>query len=308
MTELGPGVRMFDSMLGGHPGLTSCYLVTGESVAVVDPGAQTSAGTVLAALSEAGVGPDDLSHIVLTHIHLDHCGGSGDLARAFPRARVVVHERGARHLAEPDRLVAASHVVYGPKASMYGGLAPVPPDRIDVAPDGYEVALGGGRTLRMIATPGHARHHMSVFETGGGTLMAGDALGVEFGGRGGLYPSTPPSDIDVPAGRASIARLASLGAAAVSVAHYGPPTADDPFAVCDELWARVGEAALRGHREGGGEGAVAAILATASVHDVVTDPEALATWEWLGWDRDNLQGLAAWAARHAEAEAAAPPG
>ncbi|HWH15514.1 MAG TPA: MBL fold metallo-hydrolase [Miltoncostaeaceae bacterium] len=304
MVELAPGVRLVDSLLGGREGLTSVYLVAGERLALVDTGAQTSAGAVLSALAEEGVGPDDLAHIVLTHIHLDHCGGTGDLARAFPRARVAVHERGARHLAEPARLVAASHAVYGPKASLYGGLEPVPADRIDVAPDGYEIDLGGGRVLRMLATPGHARHHMSVLETGDGTLMSGDALGVEFG-AGGLYPSTPPSDVDVPAARASIARLAAEKPATVALAHFGPPTADDAFALSDERWARMGEAALRGHREAGGEGAVAAVLEAAPLHGMVDDEAARRIWEWLGWDRDNLQGLAAWAARQAEAEDAA---
>jgi len=303
MVELAPGVQMIDSLLAGRPGLTAVYLVTGERPAIVDTGAQTSAGTVLAALAEAGIGPDDLAHIVLTHIHLDHCGGAGDLARAFPNARVAVHERGARHLADPTKLVAASHAVYGPKAEIYGGLEAVPAERIDVAPDGHEIDLGGGRVLRMLATPGHARHHMSIIETGDGTLMTGDALGVEFG-AGGLFPSTPPSDVDVAAARASIARLAAEAPATTAVAHFGPPTADDPFALADERWARMGEAALRGHREAGGEGAVRAVLEDAPLHALVTDEEARRTWEWLGWDRDNLQGLAAWAARQVEAEGA----
>lgn len=295
MVDFAPGITIVDTLLGGREGITSSYLVAGERLALVDPGAQTSAGTVLDALGGMGVGPEDLDAIVLTHIHLDHCGGTGDLAQAFPRARVYVHERGARHLAEPDRLVNASHAVYGDMAPLYGGLAPTPADRITVAPDGFELDLGG-RVLRFLATPGHARHHMSILETVDGTIMAGDALGVEFR-RGGLYPSTPPSDVDVAAGRASIARLAGLGASTVGIAHFAAPSPEDPFAVADELWARTGDAARRGYREAGPEGTAQAVEAEAWIDSAVPDPESRALWEWLGWARDNLDGLAAWAAK-----------
>lgn len=296
MIEFAPSIRIIDTMLGGRPGLTGCYLVEGDRVAIVDPGAQTSAETVRSALAAHGVGPDDLYAIVLTHIHLDHCGGTGDLAAAFPAAKVVVGERGVRHIAEPDRLVSASHAVYGPMAEVYGGLAPTPPERIETAPDGHVVDLGGGVSLTMLTTPGHARHHMSVLETGAGSLMAGDALGVELGG-GGLYPSTPPSDVDVAAARESIARLRALQPATVGVAHFGPPTCDDPFAVADALWARMGDAALAGFRDAGQDGAKARIQSDAWIDEVVHDPASREMWEWLGWHRDNLDGMAAWAER-----------
>lgn len=296
MIELSPHVGIVDTLLGGRPGLTGCCVVRGDRVAIVDPGAQTSAATVRDALHAQGIGPDDLDEIVLTHIHLDHCGGTGDLAAAFPRARVHVHRRGVRHLADPQRLVAASHVVYGDMAPVYGGLAPTPAERIVEAPDGHEVDLGGGVRLVMYETPGHAKHHMSVLETGDGTLMAGDALGVELGGAG-LYPSTPPADIDVAAARASIARLRDLAPAVVGVSHFGAPTAGDVFAAADELWARMGEAALVGFRDGGPEGAAARVLADVPMESAVAEGPGREMWEWLGWHRDNLDGLAAWADR-----------
>ena len=101
MEEIAPGVRMIDTLLAGWTGVTAAYLVTGDDPALVDTGARTSAQAVRDALAAAGIGRDDLRWIVLTHVHLDHCGATGILAHAYPRARVVVHVRGARHLAEP---------------------------------------------------------------------------------------------------------------------------------------------------------------------------------------------------------------
>ena len=297
MIEFAPSIRIIDTLLGGRPGVTGCYLVRGERTAIVDPGAQTSAGTVRAALEGEGIGPDDLDHIVLTHIHLDHCGGTGDLAAAFPRAQVHVHGRGVRHLADPERLVTASHAVYGDMAEVYGGLAPTPADRIVEAPDGHVVDLGGGVSLTMYETPGHARHHMSVLETGAGSLMAGDALGVELGDAG-LYPSTPPSDVDVAAARESISRLRALAPTTVGVAHFGPPTAGaEAFEVADELWSRMGAAALEGFRAGGADEAARRVAQDVPMESVVAEGPGRDLWEWLGWHRDNLDGLSAWADR-----------
>src|ERR1700688_1521751 len=103
MTDIASGVHLIDTQLGGGQGLTSAYLIRGTQPALIDPGPETSASLLIGELHELGIGPEDLAWIVLTHIHLDHCGGTGALAAAFPGARVVVHERGARHLADPAR-------------------------------------------------------------------------------------------------------------------------------------------------------------------------------------------------------------
>ena len=183
MHEVAPGITMIDTLLAGWPGVTAAYLVEGHRPAIVDPGARTSAPALRAALDARGLGPRDLAWIVLTHVHLDHCGSTGILAQAFPRARVVVHERGARHLAEPGRLVAGSAAVYGRRWSLYGLLDRTPEERIVAAADGHRVDVGAGRSLVMLATPGHARHHMSVLDEATGTVMAGDAVGVRMPAR-----------------------------------------------------------------------------------------------------------------------------
>ena len=285
---------MVDTLLGGMEGVTAAYLVTGESVALVDPGARTSAGAVRDALAGAGLGPDDLRWIVLTHVHLDHCGATGILASAFPRATVVVHARGARHLVDPARLVAGSAAVYGPRWSLYGGLDRTPAERVVAVEDGHRVNLGAGRALRMLETPGHARHHMSVLDEATGTLFAGDALGVRLGG-GGLYPALPPSDVDLEAGRASLDRLARIVPERVCLAHYGPEA--DPLGAID-LARRQLSLVERAARESSRAPLAEAIERRLPLEATVADPHGVALWRRLGWGEANVNGVAGWLARH----------
>lgn len=289
--------QVIDTHLTGEVGLMSCYLLSAERPAIVDPGAQTSAARLIEELAAAGVGPSDLAWIVLTHIHLDHCGGTGTLVRAYPRARVVVHRRGARHLPEPERLVRASHAVYGERAQLYGGLEPVPEERIDVAPDGHRVDLGGGRALTMIEAPGHARHQMAVFDETTGVLFPGDAVGVRLPGAG-LYPTVPPADIDVEAALATLERLAERAPTAIGLGHFGfVPEPAGEIERSREQWTRAGEAARAGWRREGTVAAVdQALRAALPPERCIGEPSALATLTRVGWIADNADGMAAWAA------------
>ena len=151
MEEIAPGLHQLDTLLGGIEQLSAGFLVDGPQPALVETGAQTSAGTVLEALAAAGVGPRDLRWVVVTHIHLDHAGAVGDVARAFPEATVVVHQKGARHLVDPERLISSAARVYGPLLDdLYGRMVPVDPDRVVAAGDGLTLDLGGGRRLRLV--------------------------------------------------------------------------------------------------------------------------------------------------------------
>jgi len=286
---------MIDTLLGRREGVTAAFLVTGERPALVETGARTSAPAVRRALAAAGLGAGDLAWIVLTHVHLDHCGGTGILAAAFPRATVVVHRRGARHLAEPQRLVAASAAVYGPRWSLYGGLDRTAAGRIAAAEDGHRVPVGPGRELVLLETPGHARHHMSVLDEATGTVLAGDALGVRFP-RGGLYPALPPPDIDLAAGRESLARLAALSPERLCLAHYGPVA--DPLADLALAGDQLGRAAAAATAAGTGRAALGAALEAALPFEAtVADPDAIATWRRVGWAGANVDGIAGWLER-----------
>lgn len=305
MREIAPGILMLDTRLGGWPGVTAAYLVAGESPALVETGARTSTATVIAALREAGLGPGDLAWIVLTHVHLDHCGATGGVAAAFPRARVVVHPRGARHLAAPERLVAASAAVYGDLAPLYGGLDPTPEERIVPAGDGRRLAVGPGRDLVVLHAPGHARHHVAVLDEATGAVMAGDALGVRFPG-GGLYPAVPPPEFDLEATRRTLRRLAGLRPEALLLAHFGP--AGEPaaaLALAERQQVLAAGAAERAWRRFGTVAAVdRAVRALLPPEGGVGDGPALSRWRALRWIENNAAGLARWAAERAGAPTA----
>ena len=294
MEEIAPGVRMIDTLLAGWTGVTAAYLVKGDAPALVDTGARTSAQAVRDALAAVGIGPDDLRWIVLTHVHLDHCGATGILAHAYPRARVVVHVRGARHLAEPGRLVAGTAEVHRERWSLYGGLDPTPPERIDAAEDGHIVDLGRGRRLRMVATPGHARHHMAVVDEATGTVAAGDALGLRFRGAG-PYPALPPPEVDLAAGQASLDRLEALRPAVLCPAHFGPvPDPGEAIADARRQLALAEEAArVAPDRDGLAADLERAMPMAASLGD----PDAAALLDRLGWAPQPVDGLWAWIQR-----------
>jgi glyoxylase-like metal-dependent hydrolase (beta-lactamase superfamily II) len=248
-TRLAPGVLEIDTLLGGWDSMTAGYLIEGERPVLVETGSQTSIGTLLGALDELGVEASDLAGVAVTHIHLDHAGGVGDVARAFPGATVYVHAKGARHLADPSRLLDSAARVYGPLLdSLYGRLDPTPPERIVVLDDGDEIDVGGGRTLRAIDSPGHAKHHLGLLDSSSGYLFAGDAVGVRLPDGGVLRPATPPPDFDLEQALRSLQRFADHSPSAIALAHYGlvqTPPAELLAEAADTLraWAEEAERA-----------------------------------------------------------------
>ena len=186
------GVIELDTLLGGWERVTAGYLIEGDAPVLVETGSQSSVPVLLAELERLGLGPTDLAGVVVTHIHLDHAGGVGDVARAFPRATVYVHPKGARHLADPTRLVDSASRVYGPLLdSFYGRLDPTPAERIHVLEDGEAIPVSSNRSLIAVDSPGHAKHHVALHDTLSGVLFAGDAVGVKLPDAGVLRPSTP---------------------------------------------------------------------------------------------------------------------
>ena len=213
----------------------------------------------------------------------------------FPGATVYVHEKGARHLVDPTRLVRSAELVYGPLLdSLYGRLDPTPSDRVHVLEDGEEIDLGGGRHLSAIDSPGHAKHHLGLLDSGSGLLFAGDAVGVRLPGGGGLRPATPPPDFDLELALGSLRRFADHRPAGIALAHYGLIPAD-PQELLGEAettlrsWADEAERAWRA-----GEDIAEALQARFSHRLDGMQPESRRRLETLNGVHSNAAGLRRW--------------
>jgi glyoxylase-like metal-dependent hydrolase (beta-lactamase superfamily II) len=249
---IAPGVLEIDTLLGGWERVTAGYLIEGPAPVLVETGSQSSVPVLLAALRSIGVGPEELAGVAVTHIHLDHAGGVGDVAKAFPSATVYVHEKGARHLADPTRLIDSASRVYGPLLdSLYGRLDPTPAERIHVLEDGEEIVVGPDRVLVAVDSPGHAKHHVGLHDSLSGVLFAGDAVGVKLPDGGVLRPSTPPPDFDLQLALESLGKFAARRPSGIALAHYG--LLNDPdslLAEADETLRQWAETAERAYRDG----------------------------------------------------------
>ncbi|RSN69397.1 MULTISPECIES: MBL fold metallo-hydrolase [Actinomadura] len=225
ITPLGGDVYEIDTRMAGYSGITAGYLILGDRPCLVEPGTSGSAPVVEAALRKLGVGADDLATVVVTHIHLDHAGGVGDIARMYPRAEVVVHEKGARHLADPSRLMRSARMVYGDSLdTLFGELKPTDAARIRAVEETGTIDLGGGRRLESHYSPGHAKHHVGLMDSQTGDLYVGDAAGVYIPETADVRPATPPPDFDLDTTLASLGKFRALGPQRLLFAHYGPVT------------------------------------------------------------------------------------
>jgi glyoxylase-like metal-dependent hydrolase (beta-lactamase superfamily II) len=253
-TRIGPGVIQIDTLLGGWHNVTAGYLIEGTEPVLVETGSQSSVDALLEAMTELNVAPDALAGIAVTHIHLDHAGGVGDVARAFPNATVYVHENGARHLVDPSRLVRSAAMVYGDLLdSLYGRLDPTPAERLHILQDGETISIDANRTLTTVDSPGHAKHHLALHDSESGLLFAGDAVGVRLPDAGVLRPATPPPDFDLDQALTSLRRFAERRPTGVALAHFGlVPDPMDTLAEAEgtlRAWAEVAEKAYREDRD-----------------------------------------------------------
>ena len=228
--DYGNGIIAFDA---GYvrPILAAIHLIVDDGrVALIDTGSNDSLPNVLTALDKIGLPRDAVDYVILTHIHLDHAGGAGMLMREFPKAKLVVHPRGSRHMAEPSKLVAGVTAVYGQEyvETVYGEILPIPAERIIDAHDGLTLQLGG-RELLMIDTPGHAKHHICIVDQKAKVIFSGDMFGLSYrefdvDGRPFIMPTTSPTQFDPAEMRASIDRLMSYKPTAMYLTHYAQLT------------------------------------------------------------------------------------
>jgi glyoxylase-like metal-dependent hydrolase (beta-lactamase superfamily II) len=235
-------VRLIDLLHLGHERVIACWQV-GD--VLIDPGPSSCLPRLLDALAD-----DRPRALLLTHVHLDHAGATGSLVRRWPELQVYVHERGARHVLDPSRLVASASRLYGDDMErLWGEVAPVPKHNLNVV-HGGESLLGG--RFEVAYTPGHAKHHVSYFH--GRTAFVGDAGGVAIAPNPMVIPPTPPPDIDVEVWHESVARIRSWHPERLAVTHFG--ASDDVAGHLDQLERRLDEWSCRA-RDGGREAFVA---------------------------------------------------
>ena len=240
------------------------YLIRGERSAVIDPGPAPLVPGVIEALEASGV--THLDYILLTHIHLDHAAGCWKLLEAYPEAIVHCHPRGAAHVIDPTRLLAAAEEIYGDALKEFGEVRGVPAERVAESTDGETLDLGG-ISLETIWTPGHSSHSQSYFEPGSGVVFVGDAAGHYPGNRGILVPGSPPPHNPAKAAD-SLLRLMSYEPKTIAYSHFGyfgeALALLERFLVQTRLWDRVA-------RDG-----VEAGLSLKDIFDLIVeeDPEA----------------------------------
>ncbi len=214
------GPQTVDLHFQDVPGVIATYaLDTGDGLALVDVGPGSTLPALEAGLNGLGASLADVRHLLLTHIHLDHAGAAGTLLERVPRARAYVHERGAAHLARPERLLASAGQIYGDQMErLWGEMRPTDPDRLRVLTGGEALRIGRTEVLPLY-TPGHAVHHLAYHV--GDELFVGDVGGVRLDPRQTPRAPTPPPDIDLPLWRESVAALRAVDARTLFLAHFG---------------------------------------------------------------------------------------
>jgi len=217
-------VHLVDTGYTGVPGCAAAYIVPHDDGAmIVETNTSKSVPTILAALGGLELRPEDVTDVIVTHIHLDHAGGAGALLAACPNARLLAHPRAAPHAIDPSRLVASAKGVYGeePFAALYGTIAPIAAERVQTVDDD-EVLTIGGHAVRFLHTRGHANHHFCVLDETLSALFTGDSFGIRYPLLGGtIFPSTSPTDFDADLAVASVERLVATGAHAAWLTHFG---------------------------------------------------------------------------------------
>lgn len=295
-------VETIDHGFSGLAHVIASYLVPTEvGPVLIEAGPASSYANLVAAIRALGYAPEDVRHLFVTHIHLDHAGGAWRFAESG--ATIYVHPRGAPHLADPTKLLASAARIYGEQMeNLWGEVRPIAAERIKVLDDGQDVHLGRTR-VRAISTPGHAsHHHVYVID---GLLFAGDIAGIRIG-RGPVLPPTPPPDIDLEAWRASLQRVRELAPDALYLTHFG--RADDVRDHLDRLeskldaWASWTLGALRAGKDD--EKLVADFVRywQEELRACGLDEERIREYELADPPWMNLQGLVRyWRKHHPEA-------
>lgn len=303
------GIYAIDTEFAGTTRMDASHLIVdrGEA-AFVDVGSNFSIPILLAALDQLDIAREQVRYVCITHVHLDHAGGAGLIMQVLPRATLVVHPRGARHMIDPSALYEGARQVYGTETMKrhYGELIPVPEERILEVHDGDTLPLGG-RTLSFLDTPGHALHHYCIHDSAARAVFSGDTFGISYRSLDSkkgpfIFPAATPVQFDPPRAHESVDRLCDLEPAAIYLTHFSQVR--QPRALAAQLHADLDAYAAIGQRHLAAEPDRPAIRQELKQrfrqrlqeHGLALDDRTLE--QHLGLDMDlNSQGIAVWAAR-----------
>lgn len=213
-----------DLLFKGSPRVVATAVLQGpDGVTLVDPGPTSCLPALEAGLKERGLTLRDVRNLLLTHIHLDHAGATGTIVERVTGIRVYVHERGAPHMIDPEKLLSSATRLYGDQMdTLWGAFLPVPASNV-TALSGEERLQMAGTSLRVAYTPGHAKHHVCFFDEHAGMAFVGDTGGIRVVGDYLLAP-TPPPDIDIEAWQKSIDIIDAWQPVSLFLTHFGPVT------------------------------------------------------------------------------------
>ncbi|WP_018922315.1 MBL fold metallo-hydrolase [Salsuginibacillus kocurii] len=236
-------VYLIDGFDLNIPNRTGSYILIGDKVTIIETGPGLAVPQILAGLAELNIAKEQIAHIIVTHVHLDHAGGAGHLVNECPNATVFVHPRGLRHLADPKRLVAGTRAVYGEWfEELFDPVLPIPEHRLKEMSDSSRLNISSKRTLTFIDSPGHANHHFSIYDSQTHGVFTGDTAGIRYPDleyyNAELYlPSTSPNQFNPEAMHHSLKRIFSLKPKTIFFGHFGP--SDNTTQIYEEVSQRL---------------------------------------------------------------------
>ncbi|WP_284140792.1 MBL fold metallo-hydrolase [Virgibacillus sp. LDC-1] len=235
-------IALIDGFDLGAPDRTGTYVIDETELTIIETGPSPSVKYIKKGLLELGFELSEVKYIIVTHVHLDHAGGAGLLLRDCPNAKLIVHPRGARHLIDPKKLVAGARGVYGDSFSeLFEPIIPIPQDRIEMKGEGDTLQIGADCTLQFLDTPGHAKHHITIYDPVSNGVFAGDTVGVRYEqllreGVPFFLPSTSPNHFDPEEMRKSIKRLHEMKLDRIYYGHFGMTTDIDASLTAVSEW------------------------------------------------------------------------
>jgi len=243
------GISVIDLRFLDTDHVIAAYLIdAGTELALIETGPSTCLGNLEDGIAAEGYDLGDVARIIVTHIHLDHSGAAGVIARKYPHARVSVHPAGAPHLVDPSRLERSAARIYGEDMDrLWGEIAGVPEERVDVLEDGGILKIGD-RRMRIAFTPGHASHHVAIFDERSRTLFSGDTGGVRMPGSDYVATPIPPPELDPVAWESSLATMRSFEPGRIALTHFG--VYEDPAWHLDQVMPRIRELVAMGEAAG----------------------------------------------------------